>query len=111
MGMNNKNRSAQNDTQVSVVLAKRSDGMPVPRIEVDVQGAGPRVLRAELHRLAAEVELAIPGDEVWGVGIQCPHDSRGWVWLALCHGRGSEPEQGMAVLREAVRASIDRANV
>lgn len=65
-------------------------------------GTGPREIKAALHRLAADVELATPRGEGWGVQIESYYDAVGRVYLELANATPAEVERGMAFLRNLV---------
>ena len=87
-------------TAKTVSIGVSPFGNPQPQIELRLPGGvSRRALYAALHRLAAEVELATPGEERWVVQSEPFHDSRGRVYLELEHGGQDETERGLTVLR------------
>ena len=84
----------------AVTLGVGHFSTPEPQIEVTIPSDTHfRVLKAELHRLAAEAELATPADQDWLVQTEVISDRRGRVYLELIEGRGAEVEAGMKLLR------------
>jgi hypothetical protein len=76
-------------------------GLGRPAIEVRSRrrNASERRLRAVLHAIAAELELATPANECWHVEIACETESEvGLVYLALIDGDEGEAKRGMALL-------------
>lgn len=85
------------------ILASRL-GSPEPQLEIRLPlGSNHRVVKAELHKLAAVLELATPADESWVVHIEAFYDARGWVYLELFEKSAAEAARAMALLKKAVR--------
>lgn len=73
---------------------------PEPQIAVRFpKGTSYRVVKAALHKLAAEIELATPASERWCVNTEDESES-GRVYLELADARPAETERGMALLRK-----------
>ena len=64
---------------------------------VDPLGDGYRVVKAALHKLAAEIELATPTNEGWGVVTEDYNES-GRVYLELVDATPAEAARAMALL-------------
>jgi hypothetical protein len=78
-------------------------GNPQPQIELRLpQGTSHRLLSAALHKLAADVELATPEQELWVVQTESFCDARGRVYLELADATPAETERGMALLEKLV---------
>lgn len=78
-------------------------GTPEPQIALCFpKGTSYRVVKAALHKLAAEVELATPASERWCVNTEDFNES-GRVYLELADATPAEAARGMAVLRMLVR--------
>lgn len=58
---------------------------------------------ADLHRLAADVEMASEG-EGWVVNIELMTGPSGRVYLELLEDTPAEAQRGMMVLRKVVRS-------
>lgn len=95
----------------SVILGQFC-GCPEPQLRVIAhEGAHFRALRAELHRLAALVELhSIPTTETWVVGTKVGTDFEGCVYIELAHsgskGR-AEQERAIALLNEIATTAAE----
>lgn len=75
--------------------------IPEPQIEIRLpKGSHHRLVSAELHKLAAKVELATEPGEGWIVQTEAFYDGHGRVYLELLHGTPGETERAMAVLRQ-----------
>ena len=100
----NKDSTMTNKAHPSLevaILASRF-GNPGPQLEIRLpRGSNHRVVKAELHRLAAVLELATPADESWAVHIEAFHDARGRVYLELFEKSSAEAARAMA-LKKAV---------
>jgi len=77
------------------------EGYREPYLQIQLpREAGSRVLSAELHRLAAEVELATPYDELWTVHIlpltHYPPTGRVYIELSMSFGPGAVAEMNRA---------------
>lgn len=91
------------DSRMEVVILARRLGSPEPQLEIRLpRGSNHRVVKAELHRLAAVLELATPVDESWVVHIEAFHDARGRVYLELFEKSPAEAARAMAFLKKAV---------
>ena len=77
-------------------------GTPEPQIALRFpKGTSYRVVKAALHNLAADVELATPASERWCVNIEDFNES-GRVYLELADATPAEAERGMALLKTLV---------
>ncbi len=102
-------RTTSQNTQTTKTASQGESryGTPEPQIEIRLpKGASHRQLSAELHRLAAEVELATPERERWLVQTERFYDGRGRVYLELADGSAAEAERGMAVLEQVAARSV-----
>jgi hypothetical protein len=63
------------------------------------KGTSYRVVKAALHKLAADVELATPANERWCVNTEDFNES-GRVYLELADVTPVEAARGMALLRK-----------
>jgi hypothetical protein len=73
-------------------------GTPEPQIALRFpKGTNYRVLKAALHKLAADVELATPASERWCVNTE-DFNKSGRVCLELADATPAEAERGMALL-------------
>ena len=78
-------------------------GSPEPQIELRFpKGTHFRALKAALHKLAADVELATPANERWIVQAEDFYDARGRVYLELDGATPAEAARGMALLKMLV---------
>lgn len=72
----------------------------VPQISLHCpKGTNQRVVNAELHKLAAEIELATPEDERWLVRVDTQNNR---VYLELFIASRDEIECGLTILRKVV---------
>lgn len=77
-------------------------GTPEPQIALRFpKGTSYRVVKAALHWLAAEIELATPVSERWCVNTEDYNES-GRVYLELADSTPGEAERGMALLKTLV---------
>ena len=75
-------------------------GTPEPQIALRFpKGTSYRVVKAALHKLAADVELATPANERWCVSTDDYNES-GRVYLELADATPAEATRGMAMLRK-----------
>lgn len=92
---------------MTVSLGTSQYGNPKPQIEVRLPpGSSHRAVLAELHKVAAEVELATPDSETWSVHLELGWDWRaanGRVYLELDRATGAEADRGLAVLRKVAQ--------
>ncbi|MCB9728214.1 MAG: hypothetical protein H6744_09770 [Deltaproteobacteria bacterium] len=65
------------------------------------KGTSYRVVKAALHKLTAEIELATPARERWCVNTEDCNEC-GRVYLELADGTPAEAERGMAMLAKLV---------
>ena len=73
-------------------------GTPEPQIALRFpKGTSYRVVKAALHKLAAEIELATPTNEGWGVVTEDYNES-GRVYLELVDATPAEAARAMALL-------------
>lgn len=63
------------------------------------KGTSCRVVKAVLHKLAADVELATPANERWCVNTEDYNES-GRVYLELADATPAEAARGMALLEK-----------
>jgi hypothetical protein len=91
------------NTQATTVSQGESRyGTPEPQIALRFpKGTSYRVVKAALHRLAAEIELATPASERWCVNTEDFNES-GRVYLELADARPAEAARGMALLTKLV---------
>lgn len=77
-------------------------GNPEPQIALRFpKGTHFLVVKAALHKLAAEIELATPASESWIVQAEDYNES-GRVYLELADATPAEAERGMALLTKLV---------
>jgi len=77
-------------------------GTPEPQIALRFpKGTSYRVVKAALHKLAAEIELATPGTERWCVNTEDFNES-GRVYLELADATPAEAARGMAFITKLV---------
>jgi hypothetical protein len=75
-------------------------GTPEPQIALRFpKGTHHRVVKAALHKLAAEIELATPASERWCVNIEDYNES-GRVYLELADATPAEAARGTALLEK-----------
>lgn len=76
-------------------------GNPEPQIEIRLPtGMSHRYVSAELHKLAAQIELATPARERWTVQTENFYDARGRVYLELADATPAEAARAMAMLEK-----------
>jgi hypothetical protein len=86
----------------TVSQAESRYGTPEPQIELRFpKGTSYRVVKAVLHKLAADVELATPANERWCVNTEDFNES-GRVYLELADATPAEAARGMALLTKLV---------
>jgi hypothetical protein len=97
-------RTTSQNTQTKTVSQGESRyGTAEPQIEIRLaKGTSHRLVRAALHKLAADVELATPERERWIVQTESFYDARGRVYLELADATPGEAERGMAMLKKLV---------
>ncbi len=77
-------------------------GTPEPQIALRFpKGTSYRVVKAALHKLAAEIELATPASERWCVNTEDFNES-GRVYLELADATPVEAARGLAMLTKLV---------
>jgi hypothetical protein len=77
-------------------------GTPEPQIALRFpKGTSYRVVKAALHKLAAEIELATPASESWCVNTE-DFNENGRVYLELADATPADAERGMALLNSLV---------
>ncbi len=87
----------------TVSEGKSRYGTPEPEVALRFpKGTSYRVVKAALHKLAADVELGTPANEGWCVNIEEYTDASGRVYLELAHATPEEIERGMAMLKKLV---------
>ena len=80
-------------------------GTPEPQIALRFpKGTSYRVVKAALHKLAAEIELATPASERWCVNTEDFNES-GRVYLELADATPAEAARGMEMLKKLVAVS------
>lgn len=78
-------------------------GNPEPQIALRFpKGTSFRVVKAALHKLAADVELATPASESWLVQTDDYSDESGRVYLELCDATPAEAARVMTLLKKLV---------
>jgi hypothetical protein len=86
----------------TVSQAESRYGTPEPQIALHFpKGTSYRVVKAALHRLAAEIELAMPASERWRVNTEDFNES-GRVYLELADATPAETARGMALITKLV---------
>lgn len=94
--------TATKNTQATKTVSQGANryGSPEPQIALRFpKGTNYRVVKAALHRLAADVELATPASERWCVNTEDYNES-GRVYLELADATPAEAARGMAVLNK-----------
>jgi hypothetical protein len=97
-------RSTSQNTQTTKTVSQGESryGTPEPQIALRFpKGTSYRVVKAALHKLAAEIELATPASERWCVNTEDFNES-GRVYLELADAMPAEAARGIAVLRKLV---------
>ena len=93
-------RTTSQNTQTTKTVSQGESryGTPEPQIALRFpKGTSYRVVKAALHKLAANVELATPASERWCVNTDDFNES-GRVYLELVDATPAEAERGMALL-------------
>jgi hypothetical protein len=86
-----------------VSLLSSRFGSPLPQLVIQLpHGSTYRMLNAELHLLAAAIELVTPVDERWTLHIEALYDARGSIYIQLFEGSEAEAARAMNVLKKAV---------
>ena len=99
--MSTTTKNTQPTTTIS--QAESHYGNAEPQLAISFpRGTHHRVVKAALHKLAADVELATPANEGWGVNIEEYTDASGRVYLELANATPEEAERGMALLKKLV---------
>jgi hypothetical protein len=89
-------------TATTVSQGESRYGTPEPQLALRFpKGTSYRVVKAALHKLAAEIELATPASERWCVNTEDFNDG-GRVYLELADATPAEAERGMALLKKLV---------
>jgi hypothetical protein len=89
------------DPNMEVAILASRLGIREPQLEVQLpHGSSYRAVNAELHKLAAAVELATPAHERWIVHTEPFYGGRGRVYLELFEGSAAEIARAMAVLKK-----------
>ena len=99
-------RTTSQNTQTTKTVSQGESryGTPEPQIALRFpKGTSYRVVKAALHKLAADVELATPERERWIVQTESFYDARGRVYLELADATPAEAERGMGMLKKLVR--------
>jgi hypothetical protein len=92
------------NTQATTMVSQSQSryGSPEPQIALRFpKGTSYRVVKAALHKLAADVELATPASERWCVTTEDFNES-GRVYLELADATPAEAARGMAMLTKLV---------
>ena len=91
---------------MTIKLATSEFGSPRPRVEVRLpRETAWRRAKAELHHVAAALELATPAGELWSVHIvesSDHHRPGGRIELELADGTDAEATRAMTVLERLV---------
>ena len=99
--MRNATKKAAATTTLTVTMSKSQYGCPQPQIEIWLpRAANHRALSAELHQLAAKVELATPAHERWVVETGSIDRDSGRVYLELVDATPAEAQRGLAMLKQ-----------
>ena len=96
--------STTKNTQATKTVSQgeSSYGSPEPQIALRFpKGTSYRVVKAALHKLAADVELATPANERWCVNTEEFNES-GRVYLELADATLAEAARGTAMLTKLV---------
>lgn len=106
-----KYRNPEGCQTINASIAESAYGNPQPQINyTGAVGSHWRGVRAELLRLAAEVEYAsIPQREHWIVRVEHDGDYHGRVVLELAEANADEAHRGYMLLREVVGKVLERA--
>ena len=92
------------NTQATMTVSQGESryGNPEPQIALRFpKGTSYRVVKAALHNLAAEIELATPASESWCVNTEDCNES-GRVYLELADATPAEAARGMVMLKKLV---------
>jgi hypothetical protein len=94
---------ARSNTMTKTVSQGESRyGRPEPQIELRLpKGTSYRAVKAALHKLAADVELATSATERWCVNTK-DHNESGRVCLELAGTTPAQAARGMALLKNLV---------
>ncbi|MCA9639963.1 MAG: hypothetical protein KC492_04685 [Myxococcales bacterium] len=96
--MTTKTQPSTPELTKRVHLGTSTYGTPKPSVELTApNGTHHRILKARLHQLAAEVELASIG-ESWVVVLDAFAERSGCIYLELVHGTAEEAKRAMDVL-------------
>ena len=96
--------STTKNTQATTTVSQGETlyGTPEPQIALRFpKGTSYRVVKAALHKLAADVELATPANERWCVNTEEFNES-GRVYLELADATPAEAARGTAMLTKLV---------
>jgi len=97
--------STTKNTQAATTTVSQGEsryGTPEPQIALRFpKGTSYRVVKAALHKLAADVELATPANERWCVNTEEFNES-GRVYLELADATPAEAARGTAMLTKLV---------
>ena len=96
--------STTKNTQATTTVSQCETlyGTPEPQIALRFpKGTSYRVVKAALHKLAADVELATPANERWCVNTEEFNES-GRVYLELAEATPAEAARGTAMLTKLV---------
>jgi hypothetical protein len=103
------NHRATEIQSMNVSLQASRAGLPEPQLELRLPPyTRVRVVMAELHKLACEVELETPDDAGWGVHLELDRrifSAAGRVFLELLDATEVEAARGMATLRRVMAAA------
>ena len=97
-------RTTSQNTQTTKTVSQGESryGTPEPQIALRFpKGTSYRVVKAALHKLAADVELATPANERWCVNTEECNES-GRVYLELADATPAEAARGTAMLTKLV---------
>lgn len=103
-----RTRSQNTQTTKTVSQGESRYGTPEPQIVLRFpKGTSYRVVKAALHKLAAEIELATPASERWCVNTEDFNES-GRVYLELADATPAEAARGMGMLTRSCRKAAIR---
>jgi len=95
--------TSKTTTTMTVSQALSDYGNPQPQIELRfAKGTSLRHIRAALHKLAADIELATPATEGWIVQTEDFYNDCGRVYLELGDATPAEAARAMALLHTLV---------
>ena len=107
------NRKTTEIEGMNVSLQATRAGRFEPQLELRLSPNTPvRVVMAELHKLACEVELESPDEEGWCVFLELDPDicsPAGRVYLDLLYNTEVEAARGLATLRSVMAAVAARS--